>query len=125
MNPDLPSFTTHEDLPVEISFADVANDPDGDVLFYRIVDVTNGTAAANAVGRSVVFTPNPGYSGPASITVIADDGFNLSTQAVLLVTVSDAPLLRFISRTACRVLRRARRISLLSSVISLTRRMFR
>ncbi|MBL7187982.1 MAG: tandem-95 repeat protein [Phycisphaerae bacterium] len=47
----------------------------------------------HAADQSVLFTPDPGYSGPAGMTVIADDGFNLSGQAVIDIAVSDAPLL--------------------------------
>jgi len=95
INPDLPTYMTHEDLTVEIGLANVANDPDGDILFYRIVDAAHGSAALASNGQSIVFTPDAGYSGPASVTVLADDGFNLSEEARLVVTISDAPLLDF------------------------------
>jgi hypothetical protein len=95
ISPDLPNFMTHRDLSVVIRLDDIASDPDGDTLYYRITDVANGTAMTSATDESLLFTPDQGYSGPASITVVADDGFNLSDPAVLQIEISDAPLLRF------------------------------
>ena len=61
--------------------------------YFRIVAAENGIATLSGDGRSVVFTPDPSYSGPASVQVQADDGYNKSSVLSLDVSVSDAPLL--------------------------------
>ncbi len=88
----LPGVLTHRDVPVRIDLARAASDPDGDQVYYRVVSTTYGTTVLRADGHSVVFTPEAGYTGPSSIELIADDGFNSSLVAVIPVTVSGAPL---------------------------------
>ncbi len=88
----LPTVFTHEDLGVLVDLSQVASDPDGDDVFFRIVDAEHGHAALSADGRYLLYRPDAGYTGPASLQIAADDGFNASPLATLAVTVSDAPL---------------------------------
>src|SRR5690606_5154696 len=83
---------THVDLSAWIDLGKVATDPDGDRLYYRIVGVTGGSAVLTADGRSVVFTPDAGYSGAAAIRISADDGFGTSAEGVIDIAGSDARL---------------------------------
>jgi large repetitive protein len=89
----LPQVLTHEDLGVLVDLSKVASDPDGDTVYYRIVGVDNGRAALTPDGRYLLYKPTPGYTGPAALRLVADDGFSASPLAELTVTVSDAPLL--------------------------------
>ncbi|KPJ75957.1 MAG: hypothetical protein AMJ54_13385, partial [Deltaproteobacteria bacterium SG8_13] len=89
----LPTVLTHQDLPVKVDLGDIAADPDGDDVFYRIVYADNGVATLGSGGDSLWFTPTAGFTGPAFFEVVADDGFNSSAVALVPVTVSDAPLL--------------------------------
>jgi hypothetical protein len=95
VNGSLPSMLTHQGLELSVRLGDVATDADGDRLYYRIQSATHGTAKLNADGQALLFVPAPSYVGLATITVIADDGFQVSAAANLTVNVSDAPLLRF------------------------------
>ncbi|MCA9184291.1 MAG: Ig-like domain-containing protein, partial [Planctomycetales bacterium] len=96
----LPEVLTHIDLTTTIDLANIAADPDGDAVFYRIVSSQFGTATLGPDGRSVRFVPDSGFSGTARFEVIADDGFNASAAAIVEVVVSDAPLtdIRFSQR---------------------------
>ncbi|WP_346950351.1 Ig-like domain-containing protein, partial [Dyella sp.] len=89
---NLPATVTHTDLPTSIALAAVAQDYEGDALFWRVLSATHGTATLSSDGRSVIFVPEAGYSGPASIFVGADDGFGSSAPIQLNVQVSAARL---------------------------------
>ncbi|HEY6817505.1 MAG TPA: putative Ig domain-containing protein [Croceibacterium sp.] len=89
----LPDILTHVDLPAFLDLKTVATDPDGDRVYYRIVEVTNGTASLTADGRGLIFIPANGASGTASVRVAADDGFGSSAAGVIDIAISDAPLL--------------------------------
>ena len=89
---NLPLGKTHVDLQMLVDLAQVATDPDGDRLFYRVVAASGGTAALTADGRGIVFTPAAGYSGAASVSIAADDGFGSSAAAVIDIGISSAPL---------------------------------
>ena len=50
-------------------------DPDGDALTITgVSNGANGTASFNAQTNTVTFTPNSGYTGPASFTYAISDG---------------------------------------------------
>ena len=89
----LPARLTHEDLPIVIDLAEVATDPDADLVFYRIAAVTNGAATLLGDGRSAMFTPASGFAGSASFAFIADDGFSELPVESVQINVSDQPLL--------------------------------
>ncbi|MDM9385690.1 PKD domain-containing protein [Chlorogloeopsis sp. ULAP01] len=86
------SVLTHTDLDTSIAIDKLATDPEGDPIFYRLVNPVNGTVAFSPDGRSARFLPIAGYSGTASFELIADDGFSTSAPATVTVNVSDAPL---------------------------------
>ncbi|MDH5639643.1 MAG: putative Ig domain-containing protein, partial [Nitrospira sp.] len=94
---------THQDLellfPVTVSNSALStqssallSDPENDPIVYRITGAMNGTARIASNGTSVSFTPTTGYSGPASFSIVADDGYATSQVATVTVNVSDAPL---------------------------------
>jgi len=83
---------THTDLPARIALDDLAADVEGDAVFWRITGVTGGTARLAADGKTLIFTPTPGFSGKASVTLMADDGFSSSAPITLTINVSDAKL---------------------------------
>jgi YD repeat-containing protein len=87
-----PSFMTHVDLPALIDLSTVASDPNGDPVTYRITGVTHGTAALTLDGRGLTFTPDAEYSGIATFSVVADDGYASSPEATVSITVSSAAL---------------------------------
>ncbi|MCU0915393.1 MAG: tandem-95 repeat protein [Planctomycetes bacterium] len=84
---------THVDLRTTLALNTLASDPDGDAVFFRIIGATHGTAALSADGMSLVFMPDAGYTGPATVQVVADDGFNSSPTGQVQINVSSAPLL--------------------------------
>ena len=93
INPVMPEVMTHEDLQVQVDLAQVATDPDGDPIYYRVAGVTNGQVVLTSDGQFAIFTPAPGFAGEASFEFVADDGFNSSGVGTVEVTVSDAPLI--------------------------------
>jgi DNA/RNA endonuclease G (NUC1) len=84
---------THVNLPLRFDLADLARDPDGDPVFFRVIAAEHGQAAMTGDGRGVPFVPEAGYSGPASFQFLADDGISTSTAGTVAVTVSSAPLI--------------------------------
>jgi hypothetical protein len=89
---DLPLLQTHIDLGTTANLASTAHDPEGDLLFWRVLDATHGTAQLGVDGQTLIFTPATGYTGTAQITVQADDGYNAGTPIELVVNVSGARL---------------------------------
>ncbi len=83
------SLTASEGTPVSLSPATLLGndtDPDGDPLTITSVQgATNGTVAV--IGGNVVFTPAPGYSGPASFTYTISDGKGGTSTATVNLTV--------------------------------------
>jgi large repetitive protein len=68
---------TAADTPVELDLTAQATDPDGDTLYYSCCDNPQGGSAgtvANGAGQlKVTFTPDSGFSGPASFAYTVDD----------------------------------------------------
>ena len=91
---ELPRVRTHTDLAVAIPLDDYFRDPNGDRLFFRIEQATEGNARLTQDGREVVFSPSTGHTGPATVTVTADDGVLGSIAATIDVDVSGAALER-------------------------------
>ncbi|MER2625129.1 MAG: putative Ig domain-containing protein, partial [Accumulibacter sp.] len=89
---ELPLLQTHIDLGTTANLASTAHDPEGDRLFWRVLDATHGTAQLGVDGQTLIFTPATGYTGTAQITVQADDGYNAGTPIELVVNVSGARL---------------------------------
>ena len=87
------ALSTHTDLAANVSLANVAQDLEGDSIFWRILSNTHGTAKLSADGQTLLFTPEMGYAGQAIITVRADDGFAAAAPIALTVNVSGAKLI--------------------------------
>ncbi len=104
----LPSFTTHVGLRMMIDLTGIATDPSGDPITYRVVGDQHATATISADGTSLLFSPDDGYTGEATFTLVADDGFAQSAQATIDVEVSSAPLMH-IDFDQSRILFSARR----------------
>ncbi|MBN8491307.1 MAG: tandem-95 repeat protein, partial [Burkholderiales bacterium] len=85
---------THVELDTALPVASFLSDPEGDALSFRIVGATHGVARLSGDGTQLLFSPEAGFFGNASVTVVADDGYTLSAPRELQVTVSNAPLLR-------------------------------
>ena len=71
----LPLVKTHTDLATKVSVASIAEDMEGDAIFLRVINATHGTAKLSLDGTSLIFTPEAGYAGQATITLQADDGY--------------------------------------------------
>ncbi len=88
----IPNTTrAHVDQEVLVSLDGFGLDPERDRVFYRIAAAEDGSAEITGSGL-VRFTPESGFSGQASFTVVADDGFASSEPIAMTVNVSDAPL---------------------------------
>ncbi len=96
------TLKTHVDLQTRVVLDQLATDPEGDPLFYRLVNPVNGTVSFSPDGEMAQFLPTVGYSGTASFQVMADDGFNSSVPVTVTVNVSNAALvnLEFVTRGA-------------------------
>ena len=87
------SATTNEDSPVTINVRANDSDPDGDALTITSVsNPPNGTAAIQS--GSVLYTPDPDFSGSDSFTYTISDGnggSDTGTVNVTVTSVNDAP----------------------------------
>ncbi len=90
---DLPNAKTHTDLSISAILSMIANDLEGDRIFWRVLGATHGTARLGADGETFIFTPEEGFSGQASVFVQADDGFAAGAPIELKIDVSGAKLL--------------------------------
>ncbi|MCB1124530.1 MAG: Ig-like domain-containing protein, partial [Verrucomicrobiae bacterium] len=68
------SFEVIGGSTIQIDFSEQASDPDGDRLFFLVDDVIGGTIRLINGGQAAIFTPETGFSGSASFTLITDDG---------------------------------------------------
>ncbi|HEU6455810.1 MAG TPA: Ig-like domain-containing protein [Roseateles sp.] len=91
--PDSAPVLTHTDLGKALGLEDVAIDAEGDALFWRVLSTTHGSARLTADGRTLEFTPEAGYAGPADVTLQADDGYSASSPIKVNFNVSGAKLI--------------------------------
>ena len=93
------SILTHKDLSIRIALADLAEDAEGDELFFRVMDPVDGQVVLDTSGEYAIFRPNEDFIGSTSFTLTVDDGYG-SSSTTLSIDVSDAALLNlhFVSR---------------------------
>ncbi|PSF26238.1 hypothetical protein C7H19_25145, partial [Aphanothece hegewaldii CCALA 016] len=72
------SVLTHQDLGVSIPVGTLASDPEGDAIFWKMVNPVNGTVILREDGQTAWFKPILGYTGLASFELMASDGFSAS-----------------------------------------------
>jgi Bacterial Ig domain/Dockerin type I domain len=87
------AILTHKDLETRVELGDRVTDPEGDAVFYQLLNPVNGSMQVSSDGEGVVFVPTPGYVGPASFDLIADDGFSSSAPTTIALNVSGAELI--------------------------------
>ncbi len=84
-------FTAQQDNPITIAASVLlANDtdPNGDILSISgIGAASGGKATFNSATNTVTFTPNPGYTGPASFGYSISDGQGGTGSALVTLTV--------------------------------------
>lgn len=69
----------------------VATDPNGDPLTFSLLSIpANGSAVVNPDG-TFTYTPNTGYVGPDSFTVLVSDGLGGTAISTVFITVIDQP----------------------------------
>ncbi|MBP2000088.1 C4-type Zn-finger protein [Paenibacillus shirakamiensis] len=83
------NYTTNKNVPVSAQV--VGTDPDGDPLTYTLNSTpNNGTVVVNPNG-TFTYTPNPGYVGQDSFTVLVSDGQGGTAVSTVTVTIVDQP----------------------------------
>nr|CAD5954544.1 Iron-regulated protein FrpC [Planktothrix pseudagardhii] len=84
--------TTQQDIPVTLTPLNNDTDPEGDNLIIESVNnPNNGTVNLNPNTGEVVFTPTPGYIGPASFEYTVNDGNGGTSTATANITVNAPP----------------------------------
>jgi hypothetical protein len=90
-NPDS-GFTASMDTALSLAAAALlANDTDPNGLAFSVTgvsDPTNGTVSFDANTGTIIFTPTPGYAGPASFTYEITDTAGATASASVRLTVS-------------------------------------
>ena len=85
------SLRTDENSPLAIDSATLLandSDPDGDVLSLESASATADTHGTIAVGgNKVIYTPESGYSGPASFEYVISDGRGGTAKATVSIAV--------------------------------------
>ncbi len=82
--------TVTEDGSVLIDVRANDTDAEGDALTLTAASATNGTAEIQ--GGQIRFTPDPGFSGSATVTYTVSDGNGGADTATVAVTVEPLPL---------------------------------
>ncbi|WP_052380483.1 Ig-like domain-containing protein [Paenibacillus camerounensis] len=92
---DQPPITSNVQLStpanVPVAGAVIATDPDGDILIFTLnASPVTGTAVVNPDG-TFTYTPNPGFIGPDSFTVLVSDGKGGTAVSTVFITVFNNP----------------------------------
>ena len=83
------AYTTNENVPVSSQV--IGTDPDGDPLTYSLNSIpTSGTVVVNADG-TFTYTPDTGYVGPDSFTVLVSDGLGGTAVSTVAITIVNRP----------------------------------
>ena len=89
-NPD--AAATAPGAPVTVLVLENDSDVDGDVLSVTGVTASpDGTVAIGPDGGSVIFTPNPGFTGETVIGYTISDGQGGFASSTVTITVGDMP----------------------------------
>jgi large repetitive protein len=83
--------TTDFETAVTIDVLENDSDPDGTVLTVIGASVPDVQGSVAIVDNKVVFTPATGFEGEATISYTIEDADGLTADAVVTVTVNDAP----------------------------------
>ncbi|MFH4180767.1 hypothetical protein WDA55_22200, partial [Acinetobacter baumannii] len=70
----------------------IAVDREGDAVYWNILSSTHGVAQLSYNGKNLSFKPEVGFSGYATVTLQADDGYSKGQPIELKIYVSDAKL---------------------------------
>src|SRR5690606_11919663 len=90
----LQDLKTHTDLDIYAVLRGIAEDLEGDGVFWRVLGATHGSATLASDGQTLHFIPEDNFSGQATILLQADDGFATGAPIALTVNVSAGKLLR-------------------------------
>jgi Ca2+-binding RTX toxin-like protein len=82
---------TDFETPVTIDVLANDSDPDGTVLTVTSATVPDGQGTVEIVDNKVVFTPADGFEGEATISYTIEDADGQTDDAIVTVTVNDAP----------------------------------
>ncbi|WP_198080418.1 CARDB domain-containing protein, partial [Acinetobacter calcoaceticus] len=86
------ALKTHRDLSVTGQLDQIAVDREGDAVYWNILSSTHGVAQLSSNGKNLSFKPEAGFSGYATVTLQADDGYSKGQPIELKIYVSDAKL---------------------------------
>ena len=87
--PEDDAATTAEDMPVVVAVLGNDLDVDGDPLLVSAADgAAHGTTTVSPDGTSVIYAPDPDFSGPDGFEYTVGDGQGGSESAEVLVTVT-------------------------------------
>ncbi|MBF7073393.1 tandem-95 repeat protein [Glaciecola sp. MH2013] len=85
-NPD--TAVTPEDSSITVNVVANDSDPDGDSVFVTEGSSPDGTVVADPATGEITFTPNPDFTGPATINYSLSDGNGNQVTGVLTVDVT-------------------------------------
>nr|WP_322865701.1 CARDB domain-containing protein [Aquicoccus sp. G2-2]MEA1112959.1 CARDB domain-containing protein [Aquicoccus sp. G2-2] len=83
---------TYADLAIAVSLAEMAGDPEGDPVFFEVIDAPGATATISADGATLLVTPEAGRTAPVHVKLRASDGYRASGVADLNIEISAAAL---------------------------------
>lgn len=86
--PSVPDYTVSTAADTPVSGQVIGTDPDGDLLVYsKLTDPSNGTVVVLPDG-SWTYTPNTGFSGTDSFTVLVSDGLGGTDISIININVA-------------------------------------
>ncbi len=86
------TITAYPGVTTTIDLGALVSDPNGLPLAIAITGVTGGTVRPGGTSHTFLFTPTVGFTGNATITFRADDGYIFSAPASATVTVPSVSL---------------------------------